>query len=83
MLAHSLFFLLSIVLARSQSIVYDGRVPETAVAADFDAATSLFDPEFTKGQSTLVLCGYVICKLICIDVTFSQLLRFPGDQSLV
>ena len=51
MLVHSFYLLSSVALARCQTIVFDGRVPEVAVAADFDAAASLFDPEFTKGQS--------------------------------
>lgn len=56
MLFHSFNLLLSsIALAQCQTVVYDGRVPKTAVAADFDATTSKFDPEFTKGQSPCYL----------------------------
>jgi hypothetical protein len=50
MLAHSFYLLSSIALAQCQTVVFDGRVPDVAVATDFDAASSLFDPEFTKGQ---------------------------------
>jgi inosine/xanthosine triphosphate pyrophosphatase family protein len=55
MLVHSFYLLSGIALAQCQTIVFDGRVPGTAVAADFDAATSRFDPEFTKGQSQCYL----------------------------
>ncbi|KAF2680616.1 glycoside hydrolase family 131 protein [Lentithecium fluviatile CBS 122367] len=68
MVRHSFYLLSSVVLARCQTIVFDGRVPATAVAAEFDAADSLFDPDFTKGQS----------------VSFSDLLLFSAsDVSLL
>ncbi|ORY19452.1 hypothetical protein BCR34DRAFT_471879 [Clohesyomyces aquaticus] len=51
MLVHSFYYLLGgFALARCQTVVFDGRVSKAAVAADFDADGSLFDPEFTKGQ---------------------------------
>lgn len=51
MLARSFYLLSGIALAQCQTIVFDGRVPANATAADFDKATSIFDPENVKGQS--------------------------------
>ncbi|KAH3904776.1 hypothetical protein HBI56_213070 [Parastagonospora nodorum] len=66
MLARSLYLLSGIALAQCQTIVFDGRVPANATAADFDKATSIFDPENVKGQ----------------NVTFSSLVRLSGQGSL-
>jgi hypothetical protein len=57
MLVHSFYLLSSIALAQCQTIVFDGRVAKTAVAADFDATTSKFDPKNVLGQSQC--CAYL------------------------
>jgi len=61
MLVYSIYILSAIALARCQTIVFDGRVPEAAVATDFDATSSLFDPEFTKGQG-----GCCVANIVCM-----------------
>ncbi|KAL5115533.1 hypothetical protein ACEQ8H_006596 [Pleosporales sp. CAS-2024a] len=66
MLAHQFIVLSTIALVQCQKIVFDGRVPSTATPADFDATTSLFDPNFVKGQ----------------NVTFSSLVKLSGQTSL-
>ena len=40
-----------VIFVAHAAIVFDGRVPASASLADFDSATSIFNPDFTKGQS--------------------------------
>ena len=55
MLAHYFVLLTSISISTCATIVFDGRVPGDAALADFDSADSIFDPEFTKGESQFLL----------------------------
>lgn len=48
--ALALLPVLSLVSAQSECIAFEGRVAADAVAADFDASTSVYDPKYDLGE---------------------------------
>lgn len=62
-------------------IIFDGRISNSAVAADFDRSTSKYDDEYVRGQSTyfiqfiLLFAGSEFANL---DQTWAEILQFPS-----
>ena len=69
---------LSVVLAQSCDIQFDGRVSAGSAVADFDATNNLFSPDNVFGQGWDFIPPSMVRLTLDSGLKFSQLLELPA-----